>query len=70
VDIDGDGDVDAITNTGMFENSGTGVFERRTATDVEPSIGFFPRGDLNGDGVEDLVRLGLHTRPRQAGPRP
>jgi len=65
-DLDGDGDLDlavnthVVTGTGelqLYYNDGTGVFARREAV---PS-GAFPSGlaagDLDGDGVAELVSL-------------
>lgn len=60
VDVDGDGDMDLVSQSGMYElgvslNNGAGVFGPRTLIpDVELMFDF-STGDVDGDGDADLL---------------
>lgn len=58
VDLDGDGDLDALTDSGPLLNDGAGTL----TGGIPPNPGFFltARGDLNGDGAVDIFRV-THT---------
>jgi len=68
VDIDADGDLDALLiNNGLYVNDGKGGFSRSAP------LGFHPLkfGDLNGDGASDAIgedRIHLNDRRGRLGP--
>lgn len=63
-DFDGDGDLDCAQNRGwglgvfaisVHFNGGTGTFDTHTEMDFEEECTLLAAGDLDGDGVDDIV---------------
>jgi hypothetical protein len=54
MDVDGDGDIDLIGTGEWFQNDGNGNFTSITSTTLD-AAGSIRIGDLNGDGIEDVM---------------
>jgi len=59
VDVDGDGDLDAVTAQGLLRNDGHGTFQQ---TDPGFSRGVATVGDFDGDGHLDVASVPLGPR--------
>jgi hypothetical protein len=58
-DVEGDGDLDAVSAEGLLRNDGHGTFQQ---TDPGVSRGFATVGDFDGDGHVDVASMPLGLR--------
>ncbi|WP_164013570.1 FG-GAP-like repeat-containing protein [Pyxidicoccus trucidator] len=64
VDLDGDGDLDAVSSEGtVHDNTGDGTLVLRQP-DLDRALGHMSAGDLDGDGAPDVLSVGQQVSVR------